>query len=77
MPKVVNEKSETLYHVQSVSDWTEDPVDIFIFANEEPDRSKIRQLIANELGLDLSDSGYRKQIDALSSGANTYTVYAS
>lgn len=62
---------KTLYHVQSLSGYTDEPMDYFIWADHFPTKQEVRQVIQEDFGDDDS------WVDDIFDNHNVYTVYAS
>lgn len=63
---------KTLYHVQSITEWHDDPYDMFVWANSEGEiTKKLRKLYKEDCG----DIG-KAELDDLVDYSNIYTVYA-
>lgn len=73
MESIKNNEGKLLYHIQSLTDWHE-PVDMFAFANHEPDEIEIRAYILEELSL--NETKDIEAIDDLVVCARVYYVYA-
>lgn len=68
----VTKDDKTLWHIQSVTEWHDEPYDIFVWAKLEPSRAEIRKLyLAENDGLDPSDD----EVQDFVNSANVYSVY--
>lgn len=65
----LNEKQ--LYHVQSISDYSDDPLDYFIWADHMPTREEVREVVKEDI-----DPSNTEWIAEIMSGYNVYSVYA-
>lgn len=61
-----------LYHVQSISDYSDDPLDYFIWADHIPTYDEVKKVISEDFDPD-SDKEWVKEI---MNNYNVYTVYA-
>lgn len=72
MSKQVNSNGKTLYHIQSITDWHDDPYDMFVYADNESEvRKNLKQLYTEDCG-DIDETELKDLID----NTNIYTVYA-
>jgi hypothetical protein len=62
---------KTLWHIQSITDWHDEPYDTFILSDKEPSQEQLSKLYRAELGLDSDD-----EVKDLLENANVYTVCA-
>ena len=63
---IVNGK--ILYHVQSLSDYSTEPIDYFIFGVQQPSEKQIRKIVIEDIGKDW--------VDNFMDNHEVYTVYA-
>jgi len=64
-----------LYHVQSATDWQEEPFDLFIYAKDEKTISdNLKQLYIDDTGLNEIDNS--DELTDLIENTNIYTIYA-
>lgn len=61
---------KTLYHVQSLSDYSDEPMDYFIWSRQEPTSDEIRTIVKDDFNDD--DNNY---VDEIVNNCNVYTVY--
>lgn len=59
-----------LYHVQSVSEYSDDPMGYFLIADHEPTKDEIRKVIADDF-----EEG-DEWVETIVDNAETYSVYA-
>lgn len=63
---------KTLYHVQSITEWHDDPYDMFVWAKSESDiTKKLKKLYKEDCG-DIDNT----ELNDLIENSNVYTVYA-
>ena len=63
---------KTLYHVQSITDWHDDPYDMFVWAKGESHvRENLKKLYLDDCG-DIDNTELNDLVD----NSNMYTVYA-
>lgn len=73
MSKPIVRDDKILFHIQSITDWHDDPYDIFVWAKQEPSEDEVLKLyLAENDGLTLSDDQAKDFADS----ANVYFVYA-
>lgn len=69
----VEKDGKTLYHIQSVTDWHDEPYDMFVYAKTEGEVvGNLRKLYIEDCSCELSDS----KLDDLVEYSNIYNVYA-
>lgn len=68
----VKQNDKCLRHIQSVTEYRDEPVDIFVFSENEPTEEQVRQLVIDDMGCDDCDD----EIDDIMEHYNIYTVYA-
>lgn len=64
----VNEKK--LYHIQSVTEYSDDPLDFFLLSSEYPNDFDIKKAVLD----DIEDNAW---IDDITNNAQIYSVYAT
>jgi hypothetical protein len=71
MSGILEKDGKTLYHVQSVTDWHDDPYDMFVWGTNQYEVQKhLRKLYKNDYGeID------RQELNDLVDNSNVYTVY--
>lgn len=68
----VEKDGKTLYHVQSITEWHDEPYDMFVYAKSEYDvTKKLKKLYKDDCG-DID----KEELDDLIENSNIYTVYA-
>lgn len=65
----LNEKQ--LYHIQAVTEWSDEPFDMFVWADHSPTLEEVKKLYLEEF----DDQGYSELRDFVNS-YNVYSVYA-
>ena len=60
-----------LYHIQSVTDWSDEPFDTFVWSDHFPTIEEVSRLYKDEW-VDLSAGQLKDYLDSY----NVYTVYA-
>jgi hypothetical protein len=68
----VSKGNKTLYHIQSLTDWCDEPNDIFVFSELEPTIEQMTKLFIDEY--DFKAEG-QARIDDFIHNANVYIVY--
>jgi len=69
----ITRNNKKLYHVQSVTDWHDEPYDIFVFSELEPNQKELTELFKDDLGYFRDNN---PELKDLVNNANIYTVYA-
>lgn len=70
----VTKDNKTLWHIQDPTcEWSDQPIDMFIFSKTEPTQDRIKQEIIYELGYDKLDD----KVNSILDNCNTYVVYAT
>lgn len=68
----IKKRNKTLYHVQSTSNWQDEPYDIFVYAKSASEvRENLAKLYQDDYG-DIDKDSLEDLIDT----TNIYTVYA-
>jgi len=71
----VNRDNKSLYHIQDPTcEWTDEPIDLFIFSTNEPTQERIKQELMYQMGYDETDS---QLIQSIVENCNIYMVYAT
>ena len=70
----VQQNGKTLYHVQSVTDWHDEPYDMFVFSKNPPNEIELRRLLTEDSDFTEEDVD-KQEINDLIKCANAYTVY--
>lgn len=65
------QNGKKLYHVQSITDYSEDTIDYFIWADHFPTEQDVRKVITNDF-----DDGNDERIEDIFNNHNVYSVYA-
>ena len=69
----VEKNDKTLYHIQSITEWHDDPYDMFVWATDEMSVTKnLKQLYKNDIYDEIDDTELKDLIE----NTNIYTVYA-
>lgn len=68
----LEQNGKTLYHLQSVTDWHDEPYDLFVWAKDEVEISNnLKDIYLNEYLVK-----HEAEINDLMENTNIYTVYA-
>lgn len=70
----IEQNGKTLYHIQSVTDWHDEPYDLFVWAKDEKEISdNLKDLYKNDYeNIDVDNT----EINDLIDNSNIYIVYA-
>lgn len=64
----VEKDGKTLYHIQSTTEYTDYPIDLFLYADHQPTEAECKQAFIDE---DCED-----WVDDIMANYDVYTVYA-
>lgn len=68
---------KTLYHIQAVTEWSDDPYDIFLWADHFPTRYEIKEAyIRDRFGSEEEPADNDTEIQDFMESHNVYTIYA-
>ena len=68
----VTKDNKTLYHIQSITDYSDEPMDYFIWSERQPTKEQIRKLVEE----DLPDEAEKYLVTDVVNNSNVYTVWA-
>lgn len=65
-------EKKTLWHIQAVTDWHNEPYDMFLISEKEPTYEQCTVLYCEEQGIDFDD----EEAQDFNNNCNIYSVYA-
>lgn len=68
---------KTLYHIQAVTDWSDEPYDIFTLADHYPSREEVKKLYIEDRFNGEDTEGNDQEIADFVIYHNVYTVYTT